>query len=152
MAGYGLWGGGHVEIVGSNTRIEDGVVAWSATATIRQGAQVKNSQGNGVTATYGGALHLEGNPIVENNQGQGIYLTGGSVASISDSVIQNNGDNGILITDTSVALFKGTSQIISNGGNGILCHTAPAVAQITGNPGTVSGNTRGPQIDCPQNP
>jgi hypothetical protein len=154
----GVWAmdGSNIGIIGNNTRIENnngGVVAWSASSvSIAFGAQVINNQGHGVQADYGGNISVSDGAVINNNSGAGLSLSGGSAARIHGSYIVDNEWNGIYLNDISVASFglDDPNQITGNGGHGIECQTAaPAVAQITGNPGDVSGNALDPQINCP---
>lgn len=112
------------------------------------------SNGSGGSASFGSTLHV-GNTIVESNGGAGLSLTGGSVVHFGFAggvgVIRANTGHGMQVRDTSVAssLFEGGSaQITNNGGFGVFCSGPPAVAQIVGQIGTVSGNVAG-QINCP---
>jgi hypothetical protein len=112
------------------------------------------SNGSGASVNFGSTLHV-GTARVENNDMSGVDLAGGSVAHFGFGggvgVVRNNGGHGLLLLDTSVAsaAFEGgTAQIVDNGGFGILCSGPPAVAQIVGQIGTVSGNTLG-DINCP---
>jgi hypothetical protein len=115
--------------------------------------QVINNRGN-VGVTFGSMLHV-GNAIVENNAHGGISLMGGSVAHFGFggglAVISGNSGDGLQLRDTSEAssLQEGwTVQIVNNTGFGVFCSGPPAVAQIVGQLGTVTGNTVG-QINCP---
>jgi hypothetical protein len=110
---------------------------------------VRNNQ-IGAFVTSGGLMELK-TATIENNPGDGVVVNGGSNLNLTGGVIiQGNSGNGISLNDTSVALFSEPNQIINNGGFGITCAPPPSVAQISGNIGTVSGNTLG-QINCPQN-
>lgn len=109
--------------------------------------------GGGVSASFGSNLQV-GNATVKNSAGAGVTLTGGSVAHFGFGgglgVISENASHGMLLRDTSVAssLFGGgTAQIIDNGGFGVFCSGTPAVAQLVGQIGTVTGNASG-QVNC----
>ncbi len=110
--------------------------------------------GGGVSVSFGSNLQV-GNATVTNSAGPGIQLTGGSVAHFGFGgglgVIRDNASHGMLLRDTSVAssLFSGgAAQITDNGGLGVYCSGTPAVAQLVGHIGTVTGNTLG-QTNCP---
>jgi hypothetical protein len=112
-----------------------------------------NGTGGGVSVNFGSTVKV-GNATVRNSNGAGLMLTGGSTASFGFGgglgVISGNASHGVLLRDTSVAgsRFAGEFAYISNnGGFGVFCSGSPAVAQITGQIGTVTGNTQG-QINC----
>lgn len=110
--------------------------------------------GNGVSVSFGSTLQV-GNAIVRNSGGAGVTLTGGSVAHFGFGgglgVISGHASHGMLLRDTSVAssfFSGGAAQITDNGGFGVFCSGPPAVAQIVGQIGIVTGNTSG-QSNCP---
>lgn len=116
---------------------------------LRNGARIANNYGHGITGFNGGDIKVQDESLVEGNTGDGINLITGSTASIeSNSIIQNNGGSGVSVNDVSVATFGSDTQIINNGGIAIVCAPPPAVAQITGSPGTISGNGSD-IIQCP---
>lgn len=150
-----------------------GLSAESSTATVNSGTIQDNGQ-FGVSAAHGGSIQLtqvritsnaggafagNGGSLlflngveVDHNTGDGVALTGGSSADFEGgaSVHDNSGD-GISISDVSNAQFQsntGLTSITNNGMWGVLCQSAPAVALITGEPSTVTGNGDG-QLDCP---
>ena len=155
----GVWamGGGSIVISGSNTHIRKnygGVVAWAGSVNLREGVQVTENYGPGISSTFGGHVDLERGVKVEHNEGAGITVGGSSSAQVSGSFIRHNDYDGIQLRDTSVAIFWAEPNEISyNGIHGINCNPVPPnVAQISGNPGTVIGNTVNPQINCPGYP
>ena len=110
--------------------------------------------GGGVSVSFGSNLQV-GKATVTNSAGAGVTLTGGSMAHFGFGgglgVTSGNLGHGMLLRDTSVAssLFGGgTAQITDNGGFGVFCSATPAVAQLVGPIGTVTGNTLG-QNSCP---
>jgi hypothetical protein len=112
------------------------------------GVGVSGNHGGGVTARDGGHLTIRGDTTIENNTGNGVFLSGASSLQGGGTTVSGNSGDGIHLKDTSVAQFDGTSQITGNSGWGIFCEGPPSVAVIEGNPGTVSGNTGG-QNNCP---
>lgn len=130
--------------------IENGSFALLDGGTVVDG----NGTGGGVSVSFGSTLQV-GNATIRNSNGAGLSLTGGSSAHFGFAggigTISGNASHGMLLRDTSVAssLFSGGSaNITNNGGVGIFCMGSPAVAQIVGQIGAVTGNTQG-QINCP---
>lgn len=96
---------------------------------------------------------MEKGAIVENNDGNGVTVSSGGSLSIGDgSIIQGNSNHGIHLRNVSVAELgppdKAAPQIVNNGGFGIFCDPAPAVAQVAGGIATITGNTAGAE-NCP---
>lgn len=165
--GLGLFAqnGGAINFFHSTVDRSDGVqVNQGGSAYIDFGSAIRNSRRNGV-AVHGASIILadvlitdslehgvglfNGSRVafsagtrIENNSGDGVLLLGGSSIRREGFIVQNNGGNGISIADTSVAEM-GPSTIVNNAGWGIFCVPAPAVAQIHGDPGTVTGSGAG---------
>jgi hypothetical protein len=149
--------GGSVSI-GNGSQIQHngqgGVIANAGAVTLA-GADIANNRGGGVSTFDGGHVNMQNDTIIENNTGDGVTVSGGSAASIQgQNFIRNNTGDGVHVRDTSIALFgilTGPNQIVGNGGWGIFCDVGPpAVAQMSGTPGNVSGNGPG-QVNCPSN-
>jgi hypothetical protein len=138
-------------LIHNNLRI--GLAVHGAAVNLSAGARVANNVGVGIGLFNGARVAFNG-AVVENTSGSpgwGVLLTGGASvrAGPGGVTIQGNSSDGISLRDTSVAGFDGaTSVILNNGGWGIFCSSAPAVAQISGLPPTVTGNAAG-QINCP---
>lgn len=131
--------------------IADGSFALLGGDTVVDG----NGTGGGVSVSFGSTLQV-GNATIRNSKGAGLMLTGGSTVHFGFAggigIISGNTGHGMLLRDTSVAssLFSGGSaNITNNTGAGIFCFGSPAVAQIVGQIGTVTGNTQGQIINCP---
>lgn len=123
-----------------------GVAMHGSSGVFAGGASITdNASGIGL---FNGSRVAFGDAIVRNNGDVGILLIGGSSIRPQNLLVENNASNGIVLVDTSVAEFDGTSQVINNGGWGIFCQPSPAVAQLSGPPGVVSGNGAG-QVSCP---
>ena len=146
--------GGSVVVQGSGSLIEgsgcSGLEASDGGSVELSSGARSAGNGEGATASNGGALLIQDGGIVENNTRTGVMIRGASSLRMQDgAIVRGNGEHGIVLSETSVATFgDGTSQIVNNGGVGVLCAGAPSVALITGNPGTVTGNTQG-QVNCP---
>jgi hypothetical protein len=145
--------GGSISVFGDASVIQGSTFAGlsaedGGSASLAGGARSANN-GAGVVAT-GGALLIQDGAIVENNTGGGVMIfAASSLRMRGGAIIRGNGSHGIHASDTSVASFgDGTTQIVDNDGWGIVCDSAPSVALISGNPGTVTGNTSG-QVSCP---
>ena len=108
---------------------------------------ITDSLETGVGLFNGSRVAFSAGTRIENNGRDGVLLLGGSSIRPEGFTVQNNGGNGISIADTSVAEM-GPSTIVNNAGWGIFCVPAPAVAQVHGDPGTVTGNGAG-QVSCP---
>lgn len=146
--------GGDIFITGAGSLIEgstfSGVSASDGGSVHLSGGARSAGNNGGASTSNGGALLIQGGAIVENNTHVGVAIHGGSSLRMRGGVIvRGNGDHGIFVSDTGVATFgDATNQIVNNGRFGILCAGAPSVAMISGNPGTVTGNTQG-QVNCP---
>jgi hypothetical protein len=119
-----------------------------------RGGRIANNQ-TGVVVSGGSVLQF-GGFTVENNVGDGVLVRDGSAVVFAaranaEVSIRGNQGNGLTLRDTSVATLIPQLQILDNGGWGILCSPPPAVAQITGAAGSVSGNKLG-GVNCPTNP
>jgi hypothetical protein len=153
--GVHAFNGGSISINGGLIQFNGqvGVIAHSGSVNL-QGAVVANNQGAGAGTFAGGRLNVQGGTVIENNQGDGLQFFGGGAGSVQgQNFIRGNSRNGIHVRDTSIALFdspSGTNQIVDNGGWGLFCDGPPAVAQTTGQPGTLSGNGGGTS-NCPTN-
>lgn len=146
--------GGNIVVSGNGSLIEGSTFSGlsasdGGNASLVAGARSAGN-GAGADANSGGSLLIQDGGIVENNTGGGVMLFGASALRMrGNAIIRGNGQHGLYVSDTSVASFgDGTTQIVDNGGFGIFCDTAPSVALIRGNPGTVTGNTSG-QVNCP---
>ena len=131
-----------------------GIIAQGGAAIVTAGARVANNNA-GVHADNSGSVMLQSGAIVENNTGFGVYATGGGSVAMQDQVIvRGNTGDGVRLRDTTVLQFMspGGSQIVNNGGAGVACDPAPAVAMVAGSMNlvtvTVSGNSAA-QIACP---
>jgi hypothetical protein len=108
----------------------------------------------GIQERDGSVLYLGGGAVIESNSSGGVWVSGGSFVLPINVTIQGNGGSGISLGDTSVAGSWNASDqpvIQNNGGWGVACAGAPAVAQVqpSGYPfGTVVGNTLGAS-NCP---
>lgn len=144
-------GGSSATLLGGTT-IRDkgtGIEADGSSIVLGDGALVTGNHFGGIRAINGTRVQFQTGAIVEDNIGDGLRLTGGSSSSNRGAIIRNNTGNGVRIEDTSVMIGSGAGEITSNSGWGILCETTPpAVAQIHGGMGTVSGNTLG-GVSCP---
>jgi len=96
--------------------------------------------------------------IIQGNGGNGILVGIGNVTlgdSNGPATIQNNKGDGIFLTTNSVADSDNTAnRIINNTGWGIFCTASPAnplIYEPIGTFGTVSGNGKG-QIACNVSP
>lgn len=128
----------------------NGVFLASGGAATVNGTVAGNS-GNGVNVYNGGAAAVSG--FVQSNTLNGINVENGSLQiGAGPTIIQNNKGDGIFMSTNSVASFASSdNQIINNTGWGILCAGAPANPLTRGPIGTVSGNTAG-QISCNVSP
>jgi hypothetical protein len=137
------------------------------------GSAITNNRGDGLTMLHGSFASIHATRIAGNTQDGinlyfsstlsvatdsvlegntiGIAAMGGSNMVLSDMVvIQNNRSDGIHLADVSVAAAFGSPLIQNNGGYGVSCSAAPAVAQLaTPEFGTVIDNTLG-NINCPK--
>jgi hypothetical protein len=128
-------------------------VANGSFADLGGGSRFTDNTG-GIAVSFGSMLHVS-DVVIENNLHDGIGATGGSVVHFGYgggvAVIRGNTGNGVFLRDTSLvtSLFEGgAAEITGNGGWGVFCSAPPAVAQIVGPLGTVSGNLAG-EINCP---
>jgi hypothetical protein len=130
---------------------QGGVVAHAGAVNLA-GADIANNRGAGVSTFDGGRVNMQNGTIIENNTGDGVTIFGGGAVSMQGpNFIRNNAGDGVHVRDTSIALFgdlPSANQIVGNGGWGVVCDGPPAVAQMTGPPGNVSGNGAG-QVNCP---
>jgi hypothetical protein len=132
----------------------EGLAADGDAVQLNGGAKVAGNFGGGVLGSNGSSIGIVNGAIVDVNIGAGVLLQGGSTLFVQNQVvISGNTGDGITILDTGVATFgdpnQGKVQIINNGGFGVTCELAPAVAQTTGlSFHTVTGNTLG-GTNCP---
>jgi hypothetical protein len=144
--------GGSLDLNGGTIRdnLRLGIALHGSAASLYGGAAVTGNDGVGV-GLFNGARLAVADAVVENTTGApgwGLLLLGGASVRSERLVVRGNSGDGINMHDASV-LETGTGlQVLNNGGWGILCAPSPAVAQISGTPGPVSGNTAG-QINCP---
>jgi hypothetical protein len=150
------WRGSAIKI--QNTDLErngSGVILWNnATVSLWQ-ALVRNNLNVGVSLFNGSVADIDMSSIVDNG-GDGVSATGGSVAMVlgdfGTTVIGRNDGHGVALTDTSFLEGGGIGMIIfNNGGWGVICEPAPAVAMVPPDsikPHLVYGNLAG-QISCP---
>jgi len=150
------YNGGAIHLFGDGVLVDhnsgQGVSALgSAAVQIQDGVRITNNGQAGVTASGDAALQIQGATIT-GNTGQGVVLSLASTAEIDGTTITGNSSDGVYVGDTSVVQFNyggnGNNTITGNGGWGVTCQGAPAVAMMHGRPGTVSGNTYGP-VNCP---
>lgn len=161
--------GGSLRLTGagrSRNNSRFGAMAGGGALTLSNGARVHDNAQGGILVISGGRLLAQTASLIEDNTGFGVEVVGGGVASFSGGssvaadgvIIRNNTGDGVHVRDVSVAEFfpigdtpVGATVVTNNGGFGIVCDTAPAVAQIRGSPGTVAGNGAG-QVACPIGP
>lgn len=152
----GAGGSGVFGWVGATVRMNNSVIQNSAsrglelqvnaTAQVDGGSRLANNQG-GAGLWFGAVLNLR-DAIVENNRQDGVSASGGSTVLIgAGTVIRGNQFNGLRLGDTSVAGSFGPAELTGNGAWGVFCSGTPAVAQLTGALGLVSGNILG-QSNC----
>jgi hypothetical protein len=95
-------------------------------------------------------LTVQSGAVIEGNHGDGIFVGSGSTPALQDSTstVRQNDGNGVSVLDTSV-VTGGDATIADNGGWGISCAPAPAVAMIAGPANfAFSGNAAG-DTNCP---
>jgi hypothetical protein len=148
--GIAIGGGGHLRITRgavANNRGPGVMLSGGTVGQILNNAQITGNGGPGV-ALSDSSLEVR-QALIENNNGDGIVAILGSSISLNDAFIANNEGHGLALFDTSVARNSGPdSRILNNTRWGVACAPAPAVAQIIGSVGEVSGNDAG-QVDCP---
>jgi len=147
---------------GSTIRIDGGLITNNATSGVElHGGVAQVSLGARIAGNQRGGLVLHASTIdvraatIEGNTGDGVQASVGSRVVLNNgALIQNNTGNGLMLSDTSVAYGLGAGpgmRIIANGGWGLFCSPAPAVAQYLTPLADISGNHAG-NVSCPSTP
>lgn len=118
-----------------------GVIAHSGSVNL-QGAHITRNHGAAVSTFAGGRLNVQGNSVIDANDGDGVMVAGGGVASLQGpNSITGNAQFGVHLRDVAMLqLGPGANQVAGNGsGPDIFCE-ASALARVSGPLGTASTN------------
>jgi hypothetical protein len=156
---WGVSATAHSVVSLESTTIENTVVGLflvaGSTGSLAGPTVIRNSTAAGVRVWEQSFLSAGGGSVIERNGGDGVEIMDASLFAPFRVRISDNRGDGISVSDTSVSrggTGAGTDpEIRNNGGWGIACASAPAVAQVSGrgyDALLVTGNALGAS-NCP---